>query len=155
MKTLLYILTLSLFTIACSCTKEEPVSGIIINQNQTSSVTYPKSDRPIEINVIVTLNYDFSSGEYVFTADRIFPCDIKFKAYSKYGGVSYFGIKKGTTSACHPFNYGDENSPKDYYLISDLVHWKCNNDEKNEYVDGNITYRFRYATPDTSASDDE
>lgn len=154
MKTLLYILILSLFSLACSCTKDEPVSGKI-NQNQTSFVTYPKSESPIEINVIVTLNYDFSSGEYIYTADRIFPFDIKFKAYSKYGGVSFIGMKKGTTQVRHPLNYGDVNAPKDYYLISDLVHWKCNNDDKNEYVDGNITYHFRYSTPDTSTSDDE
>lgn len=152
MKTIIKSIALISLLIACSCTKDEPVTGYIMNQNPVS-VEYPTSETPITLDVTITMEY--IGGEYVFTANRVFPCDIKFKAYSKYGGVSFFGMKKGTTQVRHPFHHGDTNAPRDFYLISSLVHWKCNNEEKNEYVDGNVTYHFLYSLPGNSASDSD
>lgn len=150
MKTIIKSIALISLLIACSCAKDELVTGYILSQSPVS-VEYPTSETPITLDVTITMNY--IGGEYVFTADRVFPCDIKFKAYSKYGGVSFFGMKKGTIQVSHPFLCSDTNAPRDFYLIGGLVHWKCNNEEKNEYVDGNVTYHFLYSLPGISASD--
>ena len=152
MKTIIKPIALISLLIACSCTKDELVTGYILSQSPVS-VEYPTSETPITLDVTITMNY--IGGEYVFTADRVFPCDIKFKACSKYGGVSFFGMKKGSTQLSHPFHRGDTNAPRDFYLITSLVHWKCNNEDKNEYVDGNVTYRFLYSLSGNSASDSD
>lgn len=148
---LLAIIATVLFTAGCA--KDNPASGKIMQNTET--VVYPTSDTPIELVVTVSMTYDMKLGEYVFTADKVFPCDIKFKAYQKYSGIGYFALKKGTKTISYPFNRGDENAPKDFYEIVSVKHWKCNNDEKNEFVHGNITYRFYYNLSGQSAEDND
>ena len=154
MKKYIYLLAIFatvLFTAGCA--KDTPASGYV--PQNTETVVYPTSDTPIEFVVTVSMTYDKTAGEYVFTADKVFPCDIKFKTYRKYGGVAYYALKKGTKMVRHPFDHGDVNAPKDFYEISLLKHWKCNNDEKNEYVHGNITYRFYYSLSGQNAEDNQ
>lgn len=140
----LYILLAAIMAVTCS--KKEPSVGYILN-NTKAEYQLPVSETPISTDVIVNLTYDFTLGEYVLTSNQPVPCDIKFSATHLHGTTSNFVIKKGTQKINYPFNRGDNNAPDNFYVINSMRHLEPKAGQKDIYEYGNITYRFKYATP--------